>query len=67
MKELKFKQKFLLEYVEKGGNMIVQYNTNRGVDVAAPFSFKTYLEIELQMNLQKLNFSKRASAFKFSE
>ncbi|MGJ8742971.1 PIG-L family deacetylase [Polaribacter sp.] len=36
--ELKFKQKFLLEYVEKGGNMIVQYNTNRGVDVAAPFS-----------------------------
>ena len=38
VKELKFKQKFLLEYVEKGGNMIVQYNTNRGVDVAAPFS-----------------------------
>ena len=37
VKELKFKQKFLLEYVEKGGNMIVQYNTNRGVDVAAPF------------------------------
>ena len=56
VKELKFKQKFLLEYVEKGGNMIVQYNTNRGVDVAAPFSFKTYLEIELQMNLQKLEF-----------
>ncbi|MCL7754391.1 PIG-L family deacetylase [Polaribacter sp. Z022] len=38
VKELKFKQKFLLDYVEKGGNMIVQYNTNRGVDVAAPFS-----------------------------
>ncbi|AUC84896.1 LmbE family protein [Polaribacter sp. ALD11] len=38
VKELKFKQKFLLEYVAKGGNMIVQYNTNRGVDVAAPFS-----------------------------
>ncbi len=37
VKELKFKQKFLLSYVEKGGNMIVQYNTNRGVDVAAPF------------------------------
>ena len=35
--ELKFKQKFLLEYVAKGGNMIVQYNTNRGVDVAAPY------------------------------
>ncbi|MEO9572061.1 MAG: PIG-L family deacetylase [Polaribacter sp.] len=38
VKELKFKQKFLLDYVEKGGNMIVQYNTNRNVDVAAPFS-----------------------------
>ena len=38
--ELKFKQKFLLDYVEKGGNMIVQYNTNRGVDVAAPFTLK---------------------------
>ena len=34
---LKYKQKFLLEYVEKGGNMIVQYNTSRRVDVAAPF------------------------------
>ena len=36
---LKFKQKFLLEYVEKGGNMIVQYNTSgrRGVNVGAPY------------------------------
>ena len=40
VKELKFKQKFLLAYVEKGGNMIVQYNTNRRVDVAAPFTLK---------------------------
>ena len=38
--ELKFKQKFLLEYVEKGGNMIVQYNTDRGVDVGAPYSLE---------------------------
>ena len=38
VKELKFKQKFLLDYVEKGGNMIVQYNTSRNVDVGAPFS-----------------------------
>jgi LmbE family N-acetylglucosaminyl deacetylase len=37
VKELKFKQKFLLEYVKKGGNMIVQYNTSRNVDVAPPF------------------------------
>jgi hypothetical protein len=35
--ELKYKQKFLLEYVENGGNMIVQYNTSRRVDVAAPY------------------------------
>lgn len=35
--ELKFKQKYLLEYVNKGGNMIVQYNTNRGVNVGAPY------------------------------
>tara|TARA_B110000046_G_scaffold24024_1_gene23133 strand:- start:1493 stop:4009 length:2517 start_codon:yes stop_codon:yes gene_type:complete len=40
VKELKFKQKFLLEYVEKGGNMIVQYNTSRNVDVAAPYTLK---------------------------
>ncbi len=39
-KELKFKQKYLLEYVEKGGNMIVQYNTNRRVDVGAPYTLK---------------------------
>ena len=37
---LKFKQKFLLDYVENGGNMIVQYNTSRRVDVAAPFSLQ---------------------------
>lgn len=36
-KELQFKQKHLLEYVKNGGNLIVQYNTNRGVDVKAPF------------------------------
>ena len=40
VKELKFKQKYLLAYVENGGNMIVQYNTNRWVDVAAPFELK---------------------------
>ena len=40
VKELKFKQKYLLEYVEKGGNLIVQYNTNRRVDIAAPFELK---------------------------
>lgn len=40
VKELKFKQKYLLAYVENGGNMIVQYNTNRRVDVAAPFKLK---------------------------
>ncbi|TJY35828.1 PIG-L family deacetylase [Pontimicrobium aquaticum] len=31
--ELKFKQDILFDFVEKGGNMIVQYNTSRGVKV----------------------------------
>ncbi|MBL86378.1 MAG: LmbE family protein [Winogradskyella sp.] len=37
--ELKFKQKFLLHYVKEGGNLIVQYNTNRRlkVDDLAPY------------------------------
>ncbi len=31
--ELKFKQPILLDYVEKGGTMIVQYNTSGGIDI----------------------------------
>lgn len=38
--ELQFKQKHLLAYVKNGGNMIVQYNTNRRVNVKAPFELK---------------------------
>ena len=40
--ELKFKQKYLLDFVENGGNMIVQYNTNfrLKVDALAPFDLK---------------------------
>jgi len=36
---LKFKQEILFDFVDKGGNMVVQYNTNRGikVDNIAPF------------------------------
>ncbi|MDD7913150.1 PIG-L family deacetylase [Polaribacter ponticola] len=65
VKELKFKQKFLLEYVEKGGNMIVQYNTNRNVDVAAPFTLNLsrdrvtdeFAEVRvLEKNHELLNF-----------
>ncbi len=40
IESLKFKQKFLLDYVEKGGNMIVQYNTSRRVNVMAPFKLQ---------------------------
>lgn len=40
IKELQFKQKYLLEYVKNGGNVIVQYNTNRRVDVKAPYSLQ---------------------------
>jgi hypothetical protein len=37
--ELKFKQRFLLDYVKNGGNLIIQYNTNRGIktDELAPY------------------------------
>ena len=38
--ELQFKQKYLLEYVKNGGNMIVQYNTNRRVAIKAPFTLE---------------------------
>ncbi len=40
--ELKFKQKHLFDFVEKGGNMIVQYNTSRRlkVDELAPYALK---------------------------
>ena len=40
--ELKFKQKFLLDYVKEGGNLIVQYNTNRRlkVDNLAPYDLQ---------------------------
>lgn len=40
--ELKFKQQILFDFVEKGGNMIVQYNTNTRlvVDKLAPYDLK---------------------------
>ncbi|WP_299339244.1 PIG-L family deacetylase [uncultured Psychroserpens sp.] len=40
--ELKFKQQLLFDYVAQGGNMIVQYNTNRRlkVDQIAPYTLK---------------------------
>ena len=41
---LKFKQKFLLDYVKEGGNLIVQYNTSgrRGLNIEnlAPYNLK---------------------------
>ena len=39
---LKFKQEILFDFVDKGGNMVVQYNTNRGikVDKIAPFDLQ---------------------------
>jgi len=31
--DLKFKHKYLMEYVEKGGTLIIQYNTTRGLNL----------------------------------
>lgn len=40
--DIRFKQKFLLDYVKEGGNLIVQYNTNRRlkVDNLAPYALQ---------------------------
>ncbi|WP_407556750.1 PIG-L family deacetylase [Winogradskyella sp. 4-2091] len=40
--ELKFKQKHLLDFVKNGGNLVIQYNTNRRlkVDNIAPYHLK---------------------------
>jgi LmbE family N-acetylglucosaminyl deacetylase len=42
VEDLKFKQQLLFDFVEQGGNMIVQYNTSRGikVDHLAPYELK---------------------------
>ncbi len=42
VEDLKFKQDILFDFVKKGGNMIVQYNTSRGlkIDNIAPFDLK---------------------------
>lgn len=42
IEDLKFKQQLLFDFVEQGGNMIVQYNTSRGikVDNIAPYDLK---------------------------
>ena len=42
VEELKFKQKYLLNYVKEGGNLVIQYNTSRGIKVEnlAPYDLK---------------------------
>ena len=42
VEDLKYKQQILFDFVEKGGNMIVQYNTNSRlkVDALAPFDLE---------------------------
>ncbi|WP_025739407.1 PIG-L family deacetylase [Aquimarina pacifica] len=34
VEELKFKQQYLLDYVKNGGNLVVQYNTNRRLKIS---------------------------------
>ena len=38
--DINYKQQELFNFVENGGNMIVQYNTSRRVNVEAPFSLE---------------------------
>lgn len=74
--ELKFKQKFLLEYVKEGGNMIVQYNTNRGIKVGNIAPYKLVLSRDrvtdenasvtiLQPNHPLLNFPNKITSQDF--
>ncbi|MFV0248318.1 MAG: PIG-L family deacetylase [Tenacibaculum sp.] len=39
-KVLAFKQNYLLDYVKNGGNLLVQYNTSRGVNLKAPYELR---------------------------
>ncbi len=52
--ELKFKQQMLLDFVENGGNMIVQYNTSRRVkvDQLAPYDLKLSRDRVTQENAE---------------
>ena len=54
VEELKFKQQMLLDFVENGGNMIVQYNTSRGikVDNLAPYELKVSRDRVTQENAE---------------
>ncbi|GAB4160917.1 MAG: PIG-L family deacetylase [Winogradskyella sp.] len=73
---LKFKQKFLLDYVKEGGNLIVQYNTSRGIktDNIAPYDLQLSRDrvtdekadvTILQPNHPLLNFPNKISAQDF--
>ncbi|WP_317133584.1 hypothetical protein [Antarcticibacterium flavum] len=46
LEQLKYRQKELHEYVKNGGNLIVQYNTNRGLVVNPIAPFKLQLSRE---------------------
>ncbi|SDS15712.1 GlcNAc-PI de-N-acetylase [Formosa sp. Hel1_31_208] len=74
---LKFKQQLLFDYVEQGGNMIVQYNTNRRlkVDQIAPYELKLsrdrvtdeYAEVELlATDHEVLNFPNKITSTDFN-
>lgn len=63
--ELKFKQKYLLDYVKNGGNMIVQYNTSRRVDVQAPFDLKLSRDRVTDENAKVTVLAKKHSILNF--
>ncbi|MEM5566367.1 PIG-L family deacetylase [Psychroserpens sp. AS72] len=76
VEELKFKQQLLFDYVAQGGNMIVQYNTSRGikVDDIAPYDLKLsrdrvtdeFAEVRLlATNHEVLNFPNRITSKDF--
>jgi LmbE family N-acetylglucosaminyl deacetylase len=62
---LKYKQKFLLDYVANGGNMVVQYNTSRRVNIAPPYALQLSRDRVTDENAQVKVLAKDHSVINF--
>ena len=62
---LKYKQKFLLDYVKEGGNMVVQYNTSRRVNVAPPYALQLSRDRVTDENAKVTILEKNSSVVNF--
>ncbi|NER14036.1 LmbE family protein [Leptobacterium flavescens] len=69
VQSLRFKQKFLLEYVNDGGNLIIQYNTARrnglGIDNLAPYDLQLSRDRVTDENAEVRLLAKKHSLLNF--